>query len=101
MLLLVDKFVVLSYYAMNFIYSHLPKKTAILVVDTYYLMTGMFVVWTPAFMGLLIKWSISGFLQKASADTNNTSTNEDSMRNRVVSFVKTQASKVNSKVASW
>ncbi|EYC16735.1 hypothetical protein Y032_0032g2463 [Ancylostoma ceylanicum] len=33
------------------------------VIDIYFQMTDIFVAWMPALIGLLIKWSISGFLQ--------------------------------------
>ncbi|RCN46348.1 hypothetical protein ANCCAN_07642 [Ancylostoma caninum] len=70
--------------------SLIAGGTVTLYLETYFVISSMLLVWTPALTGFLIRWSISGFFQK-----NATPKNAPSMKNEAFLVATTRRNTIN------
>ncbi|KAL6736760.1 hypothetical protein Aduo_007074 [Ancylostoma duodenale] len=72
---MISTIIMWSGFAFNcyFIFSFDNAKAVEAVVDVYFVIADIFMAWIPAITGLLIKWSISGFLQGKTAPAKSSS----------------------------
>ncbi|RCN49383.1 hypothetical protein ANCCAN_04635 [Ancylostoma caninum] len=72
---MISSVIMWSGFAFNcfFLFSFDNARTVEAVVDIYFVIADTFMAWIPAITGLLIKWSISGFLQGKTAPAKNSS----------------------------
>ncbi|KAL6736763.1 hypothetical protein Aduo_007077 [Ancylostoma duodenale] len=72
-------------------------------VDLYFAVSDMFMVWVPALTGLLIMWSISGFLQPKKTHLERLSVSNITLQQRFCpgSRVKLSQQRRCSKISSW
>ncbi|EYC33087.1 hypothetical protein Y032_0002g592 [Ancylostoma ceylanicum] len=62
----------------------------------------LIMLWMPALTGFLIRWSISGFLQRRTAQTNIIPVKEMSLKTRFAVYTKKfQSGKSSATVTSW